>query len=240
MKDLPEVYASKVCRECKLTKEYSEFRLADICKQCNFDKYNKIVRDRKRKRKFELLDGDACETCGIDIPELLDFAHRDRNTKTNDLARMLSLKEETSQAEREKCRILCATCHSIETHEENNSYKYIFVKTGVKPSRGVPQWRQKLLILEYQLKRECVKCGEKDIRVLEFDHINPSTKIMSITNMVTKGKSTEDIEKEIAKTRILCRLCHRLHTIKQKFHTREVVGDERRSQGKYVYANIKK
>jgi hypothetical protein len=192
---------------------------------------------KKKKRKLELLDSNGCETCGIDIPDLLDFAHRDRRCKNGNVAKMLGHRKEIRQTERDKCRILCASCHMIETHCENNSFKHIFMTMGVKPKIGDSCWRQKLYFLDYLLESECEKCGEKDVRVLEFDHIDPKTKYMNIADMVRKRKNIEEIEKEIAKTRILCRLCHRLRTFAQKRKEIEEKNDETRNRRKTFKGN---
>jgi hypothetical protein len=71
--------------------------------------------------------GNRCEECGgVFHPCQLDFAHKDehRSTKNKLLRRRKSqysmtqlarISTETFAAEVEKCRLLCANCHRMET-----------------------------------------------------------------------------------------------------------------------------
>lgn len=72
-------------------------------------------------------------------------------------------------------------------------------------------------ILESQKKRRnefnskyktpCIKCGEKRLLVIEFHHIDPSKKLFTIGDSITRGD--EEIKKEIQKCVCLCCNCHR-------------------------------
>lgn len=58
----------------------------------------------------------------------------------------------------------------------------------------------------------CKICGS--LEQLEYHHINPETKIMSIADMVTAMKNKNEILGEIMKCEVLCSPCHRYtHTI---------------------------
>lgn len=56
----------------------------------------------------------------------------------------------------------------------------------------------------------CVDCGEIDPIVLEFDHVDPATKLFNIGE--SYGKSKEVILSEIMKCDIVCANCHRKRT----------------------------
>ena len=62
---------------------------------------------------------------------------------------------------------------------------------------------------------QCVNCGITDPLLLEFDHIDPSTKVGNISRLVYRLSSAE-LDKEIAKCQILCANCHRLKTAKEQ------------------------
>ena len=67
-------------------------------------------------------------------------------------------------------------------------------------------------ILEYLLKHPCVDCGEKDVTVLEFDHVK--NKLKPVSSLIRAG-ATSLIEKEIEKCEVRCANCHRRKTAKQ-------------------------
>lgn len=70
-------------------------------------------------------------------------------------------------------------------------------------------------MLEYLSDKSCLDCGESDIRVLELDHIDPSTKLFNISQAVKHGYSWQDVLNEIKKCQILCANCHKKRTAQQ-------------------------
>src|SRR5687767_8422871 len=71
------------------------------------------------------------------------------------------------------------------------------------------------LLLEFLKTKECIKCGEKDPIVLEFDHLVPGKKFKSVSKMMSGHYSWRAIQKEIEKCQVLCANCHRRRTHKQ-------------------------
>lgn len=69
--------------------------------------------------------------------------------------------------------------------------------------------------LEYMSDKACVNCGESDIRVLEFDHINSYEKKFGIARGISNGMKWSVISEEINKCQILCANCHKIRTAKQ-------------------------
>lgn len=63
--------------------------------------------------------------------------------------------------------------------------------------------------------KKCVDCGEKDPRVLDFDHINPSRKRRPIAKMLSGHNSWRSILLEIKKCKIRCANCHRRKSYNQ-------------------------
>ena len=57
--------------------------------------------------------------------------------------------------------------------------------------------RNKKFIWDFLLKNPCVDCGEKNLIVLEFDHINPHDKEYNVSEML--NLSLIKIKKEIEK-----------------------------------------
>lgn len=64
-------------------------------------------------------------------------------------------------------------------------------------------------VAQYLLLHPCVDCGESDIRVLDFDHLQD--KKMGIARMM-RLKHWYDIVEEIKKCEVVCSGCHRIRT----------------------------
>lgn len=113
-----------------------------------------------------------------------------------------------------KRHIWCKVCFS--NHEKSKWY-------GTDPTyrekrTNLTKQRNKInrdFILEYKNTHPCEDCGISDYRVLEFDHIDPSTKSHNIGEMIHKGLALTTIKEEVAKCRVLCANCHRIRTWSQ-------------------------
>lgn len=78
--------------------------------------------------------------------------------------------------------------------------------------------KMRQLLLEYLNNHPCEQCGESDPVVLEFDHIDPSTKTATIAKLLSGHAGWNRISTEIDKCRVLCANCHRRHTYIQQGH----------------------
>lgn len=67
------------------------------------------------------------------------------------------------------------------------------------------------LVFSHLAKHPCVDCGERDIIVLEFDHVS-GDKVKDICRMMAEGHNPESIEIEIGKCAVRCANCHRRKT----------------------------
>jgi hypothetical protein len=61
---------------------------------------------------------------------------------------------------------------------------------------------------EYLLSHPCLDCGERDLRVLDFDHRPGSGKTRNVMYLVNNGYSLERIRAEIERCDVRCRNCH--------------------------------
>lgn len=59
----------------------------------------------------------------------------------------------------------------------------------------------------------CVDCGNKDWRVLDYDHLPEFTKSIGISKAVGLGWSLIRIMEEIKKCEVVCSNCHRIRTL---------------------------
>jgi hypothetical protein len=74
--------------------------------------------------------------------------------------------------------------------------------------------RNRAQLTKYLLEHPCIDCGETDLRVLDFDHRDPSIKSYNIGRL-TNGShcSWKKILTEISKCDVRCSNCHRKKTI---------------------------
>ena len=79
-------------------------------------------------------------------------------------------------------------------------------------------------VAKYILGGKCVSCGSK--KRLEFDHIDPATKLFNISEC--HAKSWESFMDEVGKCQLLCRWCHVEKSISEK---PEQTWDTRQSGG---------
>lgn len=67
------------------------------------------------------------------------------------------------------------------------------------------------IIHEEKLKRGCVCCGYRESPyALDFDHLDPCSKISGVSRMSTRN--IQKIKEEIEKCQVLCANCHRIKT----------------------------
>jgi hypothetical protein len=92
--------------------------------------------------------------------------------------------------------------------------------------RNSPLYRSRnaAAVLEYLLLHACVRCGESDPVVLEFNHMDPRTKVANIADLIGLGCSTKRLFAEITKCEVMCANCH------QRFTSTELPKHYRRTE----------
>jgi len=110
------------------------------------------------------------------------------------------------EIEIEKCQHLCCECHMKETIRRVTENKINTYTNSFRESK-------KVFINSYK-ERGCCLCGYNNIlKFLEFDHLNPSTKIEDISRMMNGSTYSQlEMEIEMNKCRLLCKYCHIFHT----------------------------
>jgi hypothetical protein len=68
--------------------------------------------------------------------------------------------------------------------------------------------------IDFLRRHPCVDCGEKDIVVLQFDHLRD--KSFDVSVMISNGASWHRIETEIAKCEVRCANCHHRKTARER------------------------
>lgn len=74
----------------------------------------------------------------------------------------------------------------------------------------------RIKMVEYLSDKSCIKCGNNDYRVLEFDHIDPKTKSIGIAQALHNIWAWDRILNEIKKCQILCSNCHKIKTAEEQ------------------------
>lgn len=73
----------------------------------------------------------------------------------------------------------------------------------------------KIKVLDYLKDKSCAHCGMSDREVLEFDHVERSTKTDSVARMINARAKWPTIQAEIAKCQVLCANCHKKKTLRE-------------------------
>lgn len=72
------------------------------------------------------------------------------------------------------------------------------------------------LVWEYLLGHPCIRCGETNPVVLEFDHRDPTEKVDHVSRLINSPRCAKSaLMAEIAKCDVLCANCHRIKTAEQ-------------------------
>lgn len=129
-----------------------------------------------------------CSRCHRDLP-LHEFAFSDRKRGTR--------------------QYFCRDCHSAyrREHYARNRTDYILWAER----QGARKYKEHTALVDRYLRNHpCVDCGETDIVLLEFDHVE-GEKVMDLSSMVAR-RSWRVISDEIAKCDVRCVNCHRRRT----------------------------
>jgi len=62
---------------------------------------------------------------------------------------------------------------------------------------------------------QCIDCGNKDWRVLEFDHKNRNNKKDTVSSLMNKHIAIFNLKSEMKKCEIRCANCHKIKTRNQ-------------------------
>ena len=103
----------------------------------------------------------------------------------------------------------CRQCQQTykRNHYERNKQEYK-ARSALAKTRSIK--RNQRFILDYLAFHPCIRCGDPDIMVLEFDHLRD--KIKAVSQLALDGCSIQRIIDEIAKCEVLCASCHRRRT----------------------------
>lgn len=108
----------------------------------------------------------------------------------------------------------CRTCKAEHRRAHYRANRSDYIRRAITEARLK---REDVLVrvFEYLHEHPCVDCGETDLRVLEFDHREGTSKTMEVSAMLGR-RSWSKIAQEIEKCDVRCANCHRKKTARQQ------------------------
>lgn len=180
-------------------KEYQRQHFQQNKNLYNESRINRRVRNRAFVRKIK--ESGKCCYCPESNYLVLDFHHLDDQSKVLDI-RELCQKAHSLEAIREeiaKCNLACRNCHRKEHWKD---------RAVAKTTQQKRRHQLSDLANRYKSKCGCVRCKEKDFKVLDFHHIDPKNKYKDVSRMITQGYGWGRILEEIRLCDVLCSNCH--------------------------------
>lgn len=127
--------------------------------------------------------------------------------KTQNVANCYS--ESSIRLEAQKCQLVCTKCHILETMQRE--------KRGRIKNRG---GKDKIDYVKSFKLAGCSSCGYSNgnlLRFFDLDHLDPANKTADVSRMARKSDYTlEEVVKECAKCRVLCKFCHAVRSSLQR------------------------
>jgi hypothetical protein len=108
----------------------------------------------------------------------------------------------------------CKECKRLIARKWYESTDKTLHKMHVMRNNNIYKKKLRKFIFDYLCLHPCVDCGEKDILVLQFDHVMGDKKY-NVCNMIGRCVSKKKLQTEINKCQIRCCNCHARKTAKQ-------------------------
>lgn len=104
--------------------------------------------------------------------------------------------------------IECRRANGREHYRRNRAYYVAKAQERNARTRDVVRrW-----LLDYLQRSSCLDCGTTDVRVLEFDHRDPSEKRAEVSVLASDGYSLDTVRVEVDKCDVRCANCHAIRT----------------------------
>src|SRR3954470_21768977 len=105
----------------------------------------------------------------------------------------------------------CKECGRRTSKEHYGAHHAAYVQRN-RRNTPLHRARNATAVLEYLLVHPCVRCGERNPVVLEFNHRDPRTKVANISDLIRLGWSLKRIFEEIECCDVLCANCPQRYT----------------------------
>ncbi len=144
-----------------------------------------------------------CNVCRVEKPlEAFSFRNRTAGTRNH----------------------TCRECFATYRREHYRRNRAAYIERNVRNMRARRHALRERL-WKYLLEHPCVDCGEADPLVLEFDHVDPSTKRGALYTLAHSAYGWDTILVELQRCEVRCANCHRRRTARQFGWPKLVLGD---------------
>jgi len=113
-----------------------------------------------------------------------------------------------------RCYAYCKACQSLYLRNHYLKNAATYSNRRLESSRRY-RFRNRAYVIEYLSSHPCVDCGESDPVVLDFDHVDRSTKEDEVSNLMRRGYALDRLKHEMARCLVRCARCHRRRTAKE-------------------------
>lgn len=127
-----------------------------------------------------------------------------------------------SDKQRGKRQSFCRPCHAAARREHYAKNRADYILWAQRQSERKYR-EQTALVDQYLREHPCVDCGETNIVLLEFDHVD-GEKVMDLSLMLGR-RNSRVIREEIAKCDVRCVNCHRRRTA-ERANWRKLLGED--------------
>jgi len=212
------------CNKCKVTREASYFQpkvnrrtklttTCSICRNTNRrTETNPTTKKGKCRGVYQTWKSEhPCQNCGIKDSRLIEADHQSEFKKVHICSDYKWWSNhggvEALKAELLKCKALCRFCHRLKSQAER--------KKETNPTRLA---RREIINAEKLKRGACLTCKRtvtlENACAFDFDHINPETKRMGVSNMVFKSWDYFNAyaRDEMRQCSLLCTNCHKIKT----------------------------
>jgi hypothetical protein len=210
------------CPRCRRHLAASAFNAGQgYCKPCFRAYHQQHPRDRARENQMKRarveaarrivmahLGAAACAECGEADPAILELDHV--GEKRCDIADLVNrgAREATLIDELSRCEVVCANCHRRRTASRGR-----WRRLDLGDSRSWRSPLQELNVLHAYcalLVSGCVECGERDLVLLDFDHVGAKT--ANVMDLARREYAFARVLAEIEQCVVRCANCHRRRT----------------------------
>jgi hypothetical protein len=107
----------------------------------------------------------------------------------------------------------CRKCHAAYRRKHYRENRSTYFRQAIAQTRR-KMGEAKARLHGYLLEHACIDCGETNVAALDFDHVDPSTKETTVSQL-TGRRTWNAIRREMDKCVVRCANCHRKRTIDQ-------------------------